>query len=174
MINSKEKGKSALFVLIPMILLTIFLQVIHLPQILSENRPDLLILVIIFFGMNSGFPFKLETSWIAGIILDLVTGAPLGINAFMVCTQVYLIGTQFHNFKKYAIWQQAIIIGVINLVVSVLGFWIEHIIGQSYYEAKFLIPAVATAVFWPIIYVLCTVLCVSLSVKINVNEENIN
>lgn len=165
MINTKNTKKSYVFVLIASIFIAMILQVIHLPVVISENRPDFLILIILFFSIHTDFSFKLETAWIVGIMLDLVTGAPLGINAFIMCTQVYLIGTQFTNFAKFNIWQQTSIIGLVNLVVSILGYWIEHIIGQSYYEINFLIPAAATAVFWPIIYLICSILCDTFSIS---------
>ena len=83
MINSKENRKSPAVVLVPMLLLSLFIQLVRLPAVVSENRPDLLILVILFFSMNSKFTYKLEVSWLVGIILDLASGAPLGINAFV-------------------------------------------------------------------------------------------
>lgn len=172
MINAKNPQNSYIFVLIATIFIAMILQVIHLPEIISENRPDFLILIILFFSIHTDFSLKLETAWIVGIILDLLTGAPLGINAFIMCTQVYLIATQFKNFAKFNIWQQTSIIGLINLIVSILGYWIEHIIGQSYYEINFLIPALATAVFWPITYLICSILCNTLSISKADEKEN--
>ena len=78
---SKEKQSSFLYVLIPMLILSIIIQIVHMPSSVSDYRPDLLVLVILFFSINNNFVLKLETSWCVGIILDLVTGAPLGINA---------------------------------------------------------------------------------------------
>ena len=73
MINSKENRKSPAVVLVPMLLLSLFIQLVRLPAVVSENRPDLLILVILFFSMNSKFTYKLEVSWLVGIILDLAS-----------------------------------------------------------------------------------------------------
>lgn len=154
-----------------MIFISLILQIVHLPASISDYRPDILVLVLIFFSMNSHFTLKLETAWLIGIILDLVTGAPLGINAFVISTQIYLINTQFKNFPKYSLWQQAIIIGVINLIVNVLGYWIEHIIGQSYYEVNFILPTFITAVFWPIVYVISYILCSTFSIDTEDNEK---
>ena len=175
MINSKENRKSPAVVLVPMLLLSLFIQLVRLPSVVSENRPDLLILVILFFSMNSKFTYKLEVSWLVGIVLDLASGAPLGVNAFVICTQIYIISTQFKNFAKYEIYQQCIIIGLVNLIVTVLGYWIEHIIGQSYYEITFFIPSIVTALFWPIIFLTCSLLCATFSVSTDKdNESKIN
>ncbi len=168
---SKEKKSSFLFVLVPMIFISLILQIVHLPASISDYRPDILVLVLIFFSMNSHFTLKLETAWLVGIILDLVTGAPLGINAFVISTQIYLISTQFKNFPKYSLWQQAIIIGVINLIVNVLGYWIEHIIGQSYYEVSFILPTLITAAFWPIVYLISYILCSTFSIDTEDKEK---
>ncbi|MGN0894442.1 MAG: rod shape-determining protein MreD [Succinivibrio sp.] len=167
----KEKQSSFLYVLIPMLILSIIIQILHMPSSVSDYRPDLLVLVILFFSINNNFVLKLETSWCVGIILDLVTGAPLGINAFLITCQIYLINTQFKNFDKYSLWQQTIIIGLVNLVVNVIGYWIEHIIGQSYYETTFIIPSLVTALMWPVIFVICIILCNTFSVESENKEK---
>ena len=67
MIN-KEKKSSFLFVLVPMIFISLILQIVHLPASISDYRPDILVLVLIFFSMNSHFTLKLETAWLIGKI----------------------------------------------------------------------------------------------------------
>ncbi len=171
MIYGKDESKSFLMVLIPLLLLAMILQIVHLPEVISVNRPDLLTLVILFFSIYTNFNLKLEISWVVGILLDLSTGAPLGINALIITLQIYLINTNFRNFEKYSLWQQVIIVGIINMLVNILCYWIEHIIGQSYYEVNFLIPSLATALFWPVVYVLCLILCKSFSISVEKKEK---
>ncbi len=173
MISGKDSKNSFLLLLVPMLFVGLILQIIHLPEVISLNRPDFLTLIILFFSVYTNFRMKIETSWGIGIILDLATGAPLGINALIISSQIYLINTQFKNFKKYSLWQQVIIVGIINFIVNVLCYWIEHIIGRSYYEINFLIPSVSTAIFWPVIYTICMILCSTFSVGFE-DKQNID
>ncbi|WP_295351672.1 rod shape-determining protein MreD [uncultured Succinivibrio sp.] len=171
MISGKDNRNSFLLLLVPMLFVGLILQIIHLPEVVSLNRPDFLTLIILFFSIYSNFSLKIEVSWLVGIFLDLATGAPLGINALIISAQIYLITTQFKNFYKYRLWQQVIIVGIINFLVTILCYWIEHIIGRSYYEINFLIPSVSTAVFWPIVYWICLILCSTFSVASDEKEN---
>ena len=126
MISGKDSGNSFLLLLVPMLFIGLILQIIHLPEVISLNRPDFLTLIILFFAIYSNFSLKIETSWLVGIFLGLATGAPLGINALIISAQIYLITTQFKNFYKYKIWQQVIIVGIINFLVTILCYWVEE------------------------------------------------
>ncbi len=174
MINSKDGKNSFLLLLIPMLIVSVILQIVHLPEIVSINRPDFALLVILFFSIHTNFSAKLEAAFITGIILDLVSGAPLGINALIMSSQIYLISVQFKNFPKYMLWQQMIIVGLINFLASTISYWIVHIIGVSNYDLNVLIPAVVTAVFWPVIYFISMLLCATFSVSLSSEKEAMN
>ena len=172
MISSKENKNSFLLLLVPLLMIGMILQIVQLPEIVSQNRPDFLMLFILFFAVQSRkFTYTLEISWVVGLLLDLTTGASLGINALIISSQIYLITTQFKNFHKYVMFQQMIIVGIVNFLVCILGYWIEHIIGQAYFEMQFLIPAVSTALFWPFIYIICAILCSTFSIEIYDKEK---
>ena len=66
--------------------------------------------------------------------------------------------------KKYKIYQQVLIVAIVNLVTNCIGYWLEHLIGQRYYEINFLYPALITALCWPLIYLVLQILCATFSV----------
>ena len=169
---NKETNTSASMVIIPLLFIALILQIVHLPTFLSDNRPDLLTLIIIYFSMSGKIKLSIELSFVMGIIVDLISGSPLGIHAFTISLQVYLISSQFY-FSKYKIYQQVVIVAIINLFTNAIGYWLEHIIGQSYYEINFLYPALITACCWPIIYLICQILCTTFSINSN-DKENVN
>lgn len=168
---NKENKNSLLLLLIPMIFIALILHIVRLPSIVSPYRPDLLLLVLIFFSMSEKLKAKIEFSFVCGIILDLLTGAPLGISAFMLSAQVYLLNNNLFDFKTYSLWQQTLLIAIINLIVSFIAYWIYHLIGQSFYEASFIIPALSTALFWPVIYILSYILCGVFSIELEKKES---
>ncbi|MCI5576822.1 MAG: rod shape-determining protein MreD [Succinivibrio sp.] len=170
MIN-KEKNSSALIVLIPSLLVALILQIVHLPTFLSDNRPDLLTLIILYFSMTNRIKLSLELAFFVGLTVDLITGSPLGIHVFTIALQVYLISSQF-NFEKYKIYQQVLIVAIVNLVTNCIGYWLEHLIGQRYYEINFLYPALITALCWPLIYLVLQILCATFSVV--TDKDNID
>ena len=93
------------------------LQIASLPSFIDENRPDFAAIVMIFFATIVGSNICLELAWLTGFVIDLLIGAPLGINALTLCAQVYLISSQFSAFSKYKLWQQALTISLCSLII---------------------------------------------------------
>ncbi|MDO5351901.1 MAG: rod shape-determining protein MreD [Succinatimonas sp.] len=170
---TKEHNRSLIFIFIPLILVALIFQIVHLSNFMMENRPSLLALILIFFTTLERFRFGIEIAFLIGLILDLLSGAPLGINALICAAHVYIISSQFKRFRLYVFWQQAIIIGIINLIINVIAYWLEHIIGQSYYEVNFLLPALFTAILWPLVRFLCLILAQTFSISINEEKKNL-
>ncbi len=163
--------RSSLILFLILILITLILEIIGLPVLLQEYRPDLLSLVLIYFTLYEKKKYGLEIAWFFGLILDLLTGAPLGINAAILAAEIYILSKFFTNFIKYRSWQQSITIGLICYMAHVVSYWFEHLIGQSFYETSFIYPAIATAIAWiPVVYI-CSILKASLSIETN-NQEN--
>ena len=76
-------------------------------------------------------------AWICGLILDLLTGAPLAINALICAAQVFVIRTQFKRFSNYVIYQQAIIIGLVNIIAHVAAYWLAPLLGAGNFHVNF-------------------------------------
>lgn len=160
MTNNNDSNRRSIYVVfLPLIFIGLVLQIIRLPDLLENNRPDFIVLVLIYFSVLDNRQLSIEIAWITGLLLDLLSGAPLGINAFMMAAQVYLIVSQFTKFAAYRIWQQAIIICVINLLVNVIGYWIGHILGLNYSHSSYIIPSVMLFALWPLFYAVSTILC---------------
>lgn len=157
--NNEHNQRSIYVVFLPLVFLGLVLSIVRLPGFFENNRPDFVVLVLIYFSVLDNRMISIEIAWLTGLLLDLLSGAPLGINAFMMAAQVYLIVSQFTKFSSYRVWQQAIIICVINLLVNIIGYWIGHIFGLNYFHASYVIPSIMLFVLWPIFYVLCTILC---------------
>ena len=171
--NTKEQGRSLIFIFIPLVVIALLFQIIHLSDFMMENRPNLLVLILVFFTTLNKFHFGIETAFITGLILDLLSGAPLGINALICAAHVYIITSQFKRFSLYALWQQSILIMILNLIINVITYWLEHIIGQSYYEVNFLLPALFTAILWPLVNFLCLLLAQTFSISAKEEKKNI-
>lgn len=170
MLTGKTSRRSVLVLFIPMLMLALVLQTVKLPGNLEADRPNLIILVLIFFALREKSRISIEAAWLTGLGLDFLNGAPLGLNAFLCSVQIYLISSHFRQFTNYAWWQQAVIIGCVNWLAIVLGYWIEHILGQSYYATNFFVPAAVTAAMWPLVYGGCKLLCQAFTVETKEEE----
>ena len=159
-----ERNGLSFTVLLPLLILALIVQIVKLPDVVQNYRPGFVVLILIYFCLLDPLRVNVEIAFVTGLLLDFLSGAPLGINALLFTTQLYLIISQFHRFATYTWWQQGLIIGFINLLVCVIGFWIEHIIGLNVNQVNFLINAAIVAALWAPVKVLCHMLCVTFAV----------
>lgn len=148
-ISSQRRGTGAkLSVILIALMLAVILEIVSLSDFLDQQKPEFAAVVLIYYSAITRFRFGIELALLTGFTIDLLQGAPLGINALTLCAQVYLICSQFQNFRVYLLWQQAVIVGMVNIVVGVTCYWLAHMLGQTAYEANFLIPAGLLVLLW--------------------------
>ena len=146
--NNSKNMHSPLLLIIPLLIVTMVLEIMHLPGFLQENRPDFPVIILVFFSAILKSRTCIELSWVTGLVLDLLTGAPLGINALTFCAQVYVIAWQFKDFKNYKLYQQALVIGCVALVIRTVGYWLAHIIMQTSFSLNIIYPSLLMAGLW--------------------------
>lgn len=158
--NNNAAPKHSTFLLfVPLAIASMMFMICRLPEAVGPYRPDLLTLVLIFFAIFDQKRISIEIAWLCGLILDLLNGSPLGLNALCCSLQVYLVISQFKKFALFALWQQSIVIALVNFVAMVLGYWIGHIIGQPDYSVSFITHTAVTALLWPPVSLGCAFLC---------------
>ena len=141
------------------IFIALFLEIVSFPDSMELFRPDFITLALIFFTIFDPRRINFGHAWVCGLILDLLVGAPLGVNALICASQLYLIHSQFKRFSNYVIYQQALIILVINCIAHVAVYWLEHLLGAGNYHVNFLATALSTAIMWPFVALLLKFLC---------------
>ncbi len=168
----QNKNTHSIYLLfLPLLFVSLILQVIRLPELVDENRPDFIVLVLVFFATINPRQVTIIFAWFTGLILDILSGATFGLNALMLATQFYLILIPFSHFPQYRLWQQALIIGIVNMIVHVISYWIEHLIGITFYRPSFFIPSGVLAVLWPVAYIILAILCNSFSIATKPKES---
>lgn len=170
--GNTEQKHSTLMLFFPMLFVCVMFEIFRLPEVLDPYRPDLLSLLLIFFVVYDPRRIHMEMAWLSGLIVDLLSGSPLGLNALSLALQVYLIASQFRRFGIFARWQQVIVVGLVNFLGQVFGFWVGHIIGQTAYEANFVDHTLTTALLWVPMALLCAMLCRSFAVAPRKDEQD--
>lgn len=170
--NAQEQRRSVYLVFLPLLLICLIFEIFRLPEVLAAYRPDLLTLVLIYFSVFDPRRVNIEIAWLCGLVVDLLTGAPLGINGLSYALEVYLVVSQFRRFALFAKWQQIIIIALVTFLGQVLGFWVGHLIGQTVYEVSFIGPTATTAILWPAAALVCALLCRSFAVNPAVERKD--
>lgn len=153
-----EVARSSYIIFFPLLFLVLMLEIVHLPAAVAPFRPDFMALLLIYFAINDPLRISVGIAWITGFLLDLLTGAPMGINGLAMAFQVWVVVSQFRHFSQFSVWQQMCIIGIINFLVHLCVSWIENLIGQAVSPSNYSYQTLSTIVFWPIVLLICEIL----------------
>lgn len=157
--KQKDSGNRIYAVFFPVAGFCMLLDIASMPEIIDVWRPSLTTLILIFFATYNDRKINIEIAFGIGLLIDLLIAAPLGSNAFLFASQVFIIVSQFKKFFAYALYQQSILIGVVCLVAHIITYWFLHLIGvQSYYAIDWQ-QALSMALVWPLASYLCALLC---------------
>lgn len=119
---------------------------------LGSFSPDWTQLFLIYWILAAPLSIGLLSSWIVGLVLDVVLGSTLGINALMYTIISYLV-FKIHNITRYiTVFQQSIVIIAILLIKFTLVLWIDSILSINNYNISLYWSCLTSAVCWPLVF----------------------
>jgi len=126
--------------------------ILPLPRYLSLIKPDLLCLVLIYWVANLQERDGISLSFITGILVDLLTGVTLGVNAFSFSLMAFLTINMRMRLRLYGVSSQILVVCFLVTVnrISLLLFML--IINKVKFSFINLLPIVATIGIWPLVY----------------------
>ncbi len=144
-------------------LLTVLLLAIQSSHVfaLGTVYPDFMLLLTIIFSISRG-SFKGELFGFGmGLLLDLMSGALFGLNAFVFT----LVGACIDPFKKIAKLPNVIVFIFYIITVTVVKYMLYHIffsiyqntsLGDIYFFLKIPGEILINVIFGLILYIICT------------------
>ena len=119
---------------------------------LGSFSPDWTQLFLIYWILAIPSSIGLLTSWIVGLVLDVVLGSTLGINALMYTVISYLV-LKIHHIARYiTVFQQSIVIIAILIIKFTLVLWIDSILNINNYNISLYWSCLTSAVCWPLVF----------------------
>jgi rod shape-determining protein MreD len=94
------------------------------------------------------------TALIVGLLWDLLLGSTLGIRGMMMSIVVYLVALNFLVIRNMALWQQAILIGIMSVVLDVLIFCGEYLIQDVMFNPVTMWSGLINCILWPWMFLL--------------------
>ena len=131
------------------ILLALVLSIVPLPSLLDAYRPDWVALVVLYWVIALPHRINIGTAWVAGLLLDILLGSTLGVRALSMAIMAYIAAMQFQQIRNFSVWQQALVIGCVNLLGQLSIFWAEHLFGVASLNYRLFWTSLSTAVLWP-------------------------
>ena len=127
------------------------LAVLPMPRWLLWARPEWVALVLIYWSIALPHRVGILTALVVGVILDSLEGAVLGQNAFSLVVVAVLCLVLYQRLRVFSVLQQAATVFVLVGINQLVCQWVQSLEGLGSKSLLFLLPAVSSALLWPLI-----------------------
>ena len=119
------------------------------PEVLGWLRPGWVVLVLLYWVITRPQWVGIMTCWCVGLLMDVLLGAPLGINAIAFSAMAYGARNLYERFRMFSLPQQAAVALIVVLVTDLLGFWAVSVTRELPWSWWMVLPAIVSALVWP-------------------------
>ncbi|MDU0353111.1 rod shape-determining protein MreD [Paraglaciecola aquimarina] len=134
------------------IIIALVLQIMPMPAMVDLYRPDWVMLVLSYWVLALPNRVNVGVAFITGLFLDILVGTSIGIHSFGLCLTIYVLAANYQRLRNYSVWQQAIVIGLLNALYNLVIFWLQHLLTDIYFLFDYLWPVASAMVMWPWIF----------------------
>lgn len=149
--NNKLSSRLAIWLTF---LIALVLQTIPWPGVLDLVRPSWLLLVTCYWVLALPHRVNVGTALILGLLWDVLLGSTLGIRGMMMSIVVYLVALNFLVLRNMALWQQALVIALLSMLLDVLIFGGEYLIRDITFNTMSLWSGLVNCILWPWLFLL--------------------
>ncbi len=148
----KEKS-NGVWVIILSFFLAYLLAIVPFPEWAMNYRPEWVPMVLIYWVMALPYRVGIGSAWCAGLILDILKGSVLGLNAIGLVIVAYVTSSIHLRFRMFSSIQQSGLVLVLLGINLFLSHWLEVITGYSATsDMMFIMAALTSAVLWPSLF----------------------
>lgn len=127
------------------------LAVVPLPAWLQWGRPEWVALTLIYWTIALPQRVGIVTALLLGLGLDVVKGSVLGQNALALVVVALLALLLYQRLRVYSLWQQSGVVFILVGINMLICQWVQKLEGLSLLPRLFLLPALTSALLWPVI-----------------------
>lgn len=131
------------------VLVAMGLRVLPLSSELQFWNPDWVLLVLIFWLLALPYKCGIFSSWVVGLLMDVLTGRILGQQALIYALVSYVCLKFNKRARYYPLLQQALFICCCLLLAHAVELCIESIHNPAHFQWVFLLPVVSGTLIWP-------------------------
>jgi len=140
-----------LWLIIATLVAAAVLAVLPMPHFLVWARPEWVALVLVYWCIALPHRIGVVVAVFAGIGMDLLEGAVLGQNTFALAVLALLSVALYQRLRLFSLWQQAGIVFLLIGIHQLICQWVQNLEGVGARSLLFLLPALSSALMWPLV-----------------------
>ena len=137
------------------LLLCLPLSVMHLPfqtpWWLVLLRPEWVLLAVFYWGVERPDRVPMFLVWLVGLVLDVMQGAPLGVNGLCLAAVVFVAWLFYERLRMYSRLQQAVVVFFLALGLECIKGIAGLLVQDTPMSVWLIVPAVITMLVWPLV-----------------------
>lgn len=133
------------------VILALIFAVLPLPEPINAARPDLLLLLVIYWALSAPRIAGLLFAWLCGLAMDVIKGIILGQHALAFLVVAYLTHKFQLRLRIFPLSQQTATVFMLLAVYQFIVFWLDGIIGQPVTTWMRWLPVISGTILWPIL-----------------------
>ena len=134
------------------LLLALLLSVFSLPDALRWLRPQWLALVCLYWCVLAPKRLPLPLLWCVGVVLDLLTGTPLGLHALALVVLFYFATKVIKQWRIHGPWAHLFMITVLSSLYEAVQLWGMQVLAGMPVSAWSCCSVITTVVLWMLVY----------------------
>ena len=143
---------SLLAIVISLIVAIVF-ELLVLPDAFNQFRAEWVVLTIIYWLLRHPEKVGVFFAFSVGIILDVVSGSYIGVQALSCGIIAYLVLTIHQRLKMFPILQQSMVVFLIVGIQLMIVTVIRSNLGSAEHSFTYLWSALSSALVWPLVLI---------------------
>ncbi len=145
-----DKPQSKWFLTLAIIAI-LLLSIYPLPTWGQWLRPEFAVLAVIYWLMLAPFQLGMTLAWFIGLSLDLLEGSVLGQHALALTIIAYICALSHQQLRMFSLGAQILAVFLLVFIYQLMNYWVNSLTGGSFDNMLFLLPALMSALFWPLL-----------------------
>lgn len=131
------------------------LAIVPFPEWAMNYRPQWVAMVLIYWAMALPYRVGIGFAWMAGLMMDILEGSLLGLNALALAIIAYIALSLHQRLRMFTSLQQSgVVLALIGLHLM-MTHWMKIATEQAVSSSLlFLLGALSSAFVWPWMFVL--------------------
>ncbi len=131
------------------------LAIVPMPEWATYFRPEWIALAVVYWVIRNPERVGIGVAWIVGIMADALTGSLFGLHALGLALVAWLALRLRLRLRLFGVFRQASVVLVIVGLQLLLSQWLRILFDLPRgTEMTFLAPALTSALFWPLAWML--------------------